>query len=574
MIGLGEKKKLSELLMLLRILLACAVFFYAVPLLAEEQKQGGGGLSGKEALRLGERIYREGVLPSGEPVTAIVEGDIPVEGTMFTCTSCHMRSGLGSYEGSVLTTATNGARLYQPQFNVRQLNTAEKGTIPQYLLPLYQAPPRRPAYTDETLAVALRDGVDPAGRKLHPVMPRYLLDDRNMAILVNYLKSLSAEFSPGVTDTTLRFATVVTDDVTPAERAAMLTPLENYMRGRNSRARTFETRAKYGVFAYPSDLSYRRLSLSRWELKGPPESWRGQLEEYYRKEPVFALLGGITGGDWQPVHEFSEEHRIPCILPIIDFPVISETDWYTLYFSKGLYQEGEAVARFLGATASFSPDKTVVQLFRDSREGRAFSAGFQKTWQSLGRRPPVNRTLQAGETVTRELLEQLMVREKPAVLLLWLGPEAVPALEMIAADAHRPEMVYLSSTLLKQSLGKLPEQARDFTYLTYPYGLSQAGVPSNFARGSQQVNDRRIPAKMYSISILLTDALMMMGSNFYRDRFLEVIDMLQDRSQPYTDYERLSFGPGQRYAAKGCYIMQLSHGASPHLVKKSDWVIH
>ena len=39
-------------------------------------------------------------------------------------------------------------------------------------------------------------------------------------------------------------------------------------------------------------------------------------------------------------------------------------------------------------------------------------------------------------------------------------------------------------------------------------------------------------------------------------------------------YERLSFGPGQRYAAKGCYIVQLTHGANPALVKKSDWVIH
>jgi hypothetical protein len=59
---------------------------------------------------------------------------------------------------------------------------------------------------------------------------------------------------------------------------------------------------------------------------------------------------------------------------------------------------------------------------------------------------------------------------------------------------------------------------------------------------------------------------------FYRDHLLDRISMLPDQSLP--DYERLSFGPGQRYASKGCYIMQLTTGADPELVKRSDWVIH
>jgi hypothetical protein len=66
----------------------------------------------------------------------------------------------------------------------------------------------------------------------------------------------------------------------------------------------------------------------------------------------------------------------------------------------------------------------------------------------------------------------------------------------------------------------------------------------------------------------------MLGTNFYRDNFLDKIDCVQDKSYPYTDYERISFGPGQRYAAKGCYLVQMTHGPDPKLVKKSDWVIH
>lgn len=573
-----EKVNQSALRMMRLVLCILTVLCAAASSPAIEQQPGTAGLSREESLRQGEQIYRKGLLLSGKPVTAIVQGDTEVEGAMFSCESCHMRSGLGSYEGGVLTTPTNGAVLFSSQFNVRQPSAAQIKSIPKYLIPLYQAPPRRPAYADETLAVALRDGIDPTGRVLHAVMPRYLLDDRNMANLISYLKSLSVELSPGVTKTTLSFATVVTEDVPPEEREAMLKSLENYVRGRNSKAKTFESRVKYGIYAEGMDLAFRRLTLYLWELKGPAETWRKQLEEYYQKEPVFALLGGITGGDWRPVHEFSEGHRIPCLFPITDFPVISETDWYTLYFSKGYYQEGEAAARFLSAMANLRADKRLLQIFRDTREGRAFSAGFQETWQKLGHQPPVNRTFQAGEAITKELLEQLIDNERPSVILLWVGPEAVQTLEDISAMTYRPEKVFLSASLLKQGIKRLPEQIRDVTYITYPYSLSSERATMRNpkpVKDLQLINDRTISKKMNSLGFLLTDALMMMRENFYRERFLEVIDMLQDRPQPYSaDYERYSFGPGQRYASKGCYIVQLTHGASPELVRKSDWVIH
>ena len=228
-----EQKKPGGLSLVLSMLCTFAVFLCAVSALAGEDQPGGAGLSMEDTLRLGKIIYRDGLLPSGEPVTAIVQDDTPVEGTMFSCESCHMRSGFGSYEGGVMTTPTTGKYLYQPVFNLRQLTPAEKETVPRYLKYLYETPPSRPAYTDATLAAALRTGIDPSGRLFDKVMPRYLLNDRDMAILINYLKSLAAEPSPGVTESSVRFATVVTDDVSLAERDALMTTLENYARGRN-----------------------------------------------------------------------------------------------------------------------------------------------------------------------------------------------------------------------------------------------------------------------------------------------------------------------------------------------------
>ena len=553
------------------ILLRCGIA------LASEQQSGVAGLSKDEVQRLGERIYRDGLLPSGEPVKAVVQGDVPVEGTQFSCCNCHMRGGLGSYEGQVITPPTNGKKLYQPSYSggLSDLTQAEWERIPKQ----YRFSILRPAYTDKTLANVIWGGADPAGRTLNAVMPRYQLDERDMIILIAYLKELSSTPAPGVTDTTLHFATVIAGEVSPENRAAMLVPLESYIEDRNSQAKRFETRRKnYGWNAEDMDRQFRRLSLARWELKGPPETWRAQLENYYRKEPVFALLGGISYGDWKPIHEFSEEHRIPCILPITDFPVISDGDWYTLYFSKGLYQEGEAAARYLSNMVAAESDRTVVQIVQDSHEGKTIAAGFEKTWLSLGRTAPVIRTIKEGDVIPPEFLQQLTTYDKPPILLLWAGPETLPALERLSTNTKRPEMVYISSKLIKQSLMKLPVTIRDFTYITYPYRLPQEESQySKFAKTwllsrKAPINDHRISTRMYSLMSLMTQTLMHLKRNFYRDNLLDVISMFRD--QLYPDYERLSFGPGQVYASKGCYIVQLTQGANPQLVKKSDWVTH
>ncbi len=134
------------------------------------------------------------------------------------------------------------------------------------------------------------------------------------------------------------------------------------------------------------EFAKKNFFLSLWVLKGPAETWRVQLEEYNRKEPVFALLGGITNGDWKPIHQFCEDNRIPCLFPNTDFPVISDKDWYTLYLSKGYYQEGEGAARYLNSKDHVIKGKAIVQIVRASREGQALSVGFQQTWRDLGQR--------------------------------------------------------------------------------------------------------------------------------------------------------------------------------------------
>ena len=550
------------------------------------------GLSRGETLRLGERMYRDGILPSGEPLTATLYGGIHIEGTMFSCVSCHLRSGLGSFEGGVLTPPTNGVVLYKPWNSSREDSRLWKGNLegagglrtrsmyyvwmgsmemmaaqrnaPLYNLYRFGKYPGRPAYTDETVADAIRGGANPDGREFIGVMPRYTFDDRDLAILIAYLKSLSKDLSPGVTETTIRFATVVTEEVNRKERDALLASLERYFLSHNARLLQQE--------AIHADPDFRRISLVLWELKGPPETWRGQLEEYYRKDPVFALLGGISTKEWRPIHEFCEENAIPCLLPITDLPVVSATSWYTLYFSKGFYQEGETAARHLARTEDSDPGRTVVQVYPDTPEGKAFAFGFRDAWSETGRGPLVEKVIPAGGAVTRGYLEEAIGGQRRAVLVLWTGAEAFPALEAMGGGDGGGTTVYLSGTLLKDRLLSVPEALRERTYITYPYRLTDSALGTGVGETSPEITDRRIGGKVGSLIAVLNEVFGAWRSNFYRDYMYDIIDT--SMLVVYSPFERISFGPGQRYASKGCYIVRLSKGAKPELVGKTDWVVY
>lgn len=558
---------------LLGIAALTALLLFSITLSCSFAESNTAPLSAEESQRLGERMYREGILPSGEPMQALVRDDLPTPGTLFSCVSCHLRSGLGSFEGGVFTPPTTGNKLFQPY------QTLYKGTPqdPKY----FPIPPRRPAYTEKSLIDALQDGVDPNGKKLNDVMPRYLLEPKDMAILVSYLKSLSHEFSEGVTDTNLHFATVISEDVSPEDRNALLTPLQNYFNLKNSQVKYFKTpgSARSQLMAHnmtaSKEFTNRTLTLSPWILKGPPETWESQLKEYNRKDPAFALIGGMTTGTWEPIHRFSEAHHIPCLFPNTDFPVISETDWYTLYLSKGYYQEGEAAARYLHSQAPPGSDKKIVQLVRDTREGRALSAGFRETWRDLGHGDPLTLFLKPGEIVSRQVTDRIAGNGTPGVIVVWDGPQAVQILDILDRSGIRPDMFFVSSSYLGNNLWSLKEHLRTATYITYPYRLSQqADKPGTPHSGKKTfpADTGRIGNQTYSIIEILSMAFMDMRGNYYRDNFLDVIGMIMDQDVPL--YERLSFGPGQRYASKGCYIVQLSNGPKAQLIQKSDWVIH
>jgi len=62
-----------------------------------------------------QRIYREGILPSGQPLRGVREAGVPIEGRAAACASCHRRSGIGVNEGRITIPPISGKYLLHPR---------------------------------------------------------------------------------------------------------------------------------------------------------------------------------------------------------------------------------------------------------------------------------------------------------------------------------------------------------------------------------------------------------------------------------------------------------------------------
>lgn len=553
----------------LRFLAICVLLLVPGIVICSAAEERIAGYAPAEALRLGEQLYQKGILPSGQPVRAVVQGDIELTGTMTTCANCHLRSGLGSIEGGVLTPPTNGAKLYAPLTSAQDLPGGQMKRSGFKSV--------RPAYTDESLAEALVNGIGANGKPLLDTMPRYHLDKDSAALLIHYLKNLTSTLSPGVTSDEIVFATIVGKDVSPADRDSLLLPLRSYFRDEwNLRLRDLQRPA--GSVNQAPRVQHR-VTLEVWELEGPRETWVRQLEEQYARKPVFAILGGVVNGSWEPIHRFCETNRIPCIFPSTTLPVVSENDWYTIYFSKGFQQEGETAAKYLTRVLELPPGKKVVQLYRSTPEGMALARGFDRVWKELGSAPVIQRKIGDKEKTGAGFWKGLAKKYPGAVFVVWLGPADLDGIGALSAAKGKQPLLFTSSTLLAGSYAAVPDALRPFTFVTYPNRLPgddayARSLVTNWSRyRNVSVANQRIAASVFSITNLLSRVLIEMGPDAYRDFFLDIWDGGKDETTVSVEYPVLSFGPGQRYAAKGCYVVTLTPGPTPEIVRQSDWVL-
>lgn len=122
-----------------------------------------------ERFRIGERIYRDGTDEAGDPVPRSGMG-MMVTG----CVQCHGDDGRGGTLRMMMGTVE------VPDIRWSTLSSPH-GTDNKEL-----------AFDSGSFGRAVREGVDPEGDRLNPIMPRWDLSDAQVAGVIEYLKALPA----------------------------------------------------------------------------------------------------------------------------------------------------------------------------------------------------------------------------------------------------------------------------------------------------------------------------------------------------------------------------------------------
>ncbi|TMB31315.1 MAG: cytochrome c [Deltaproteobacteria bacterium] len=522
---------------------------------------------------VGRSIYLRGVLGSGPPLEGTREAGVVTTGADAACVNCHQRSGLGSVEGSLSIPPVTGEYLFHSR-----AHDASEPVLP-YVESLHG---NRDPYTDATLARAIREGLDSQGRPLNYLMPRFALGDEDMAALVEYLKTLSVRQVPGVTDTVLHFATISTPDADPLKRRGMLDVLEQFFVQKNlfplkpSPRMLTSGKTQYSKSMY---MANRHWQLHVWELTGPAASWRAQLDKHLAAEPVYAVLSGLAGSNWAPVHEFCEQNAIPCLFPNVEVPVIAERDFYSLYFSKGVLLEAQLIARTILGPDNHPTAGAVEQVYRagDSGEPAAKALAAQLKGHGVTVHSTVLTAGAQGHGVTAVLRAAALRKDaRGQALVLWLRPGDIAALSDVPAGAAT---VYLSGRMGGLEKSPLPAGWREHTLMTYPFDLpGRRGVRLDYPLGwfsfrHIPVVAEQVQTDTYLACSLLADVLNRMADNFARPYLIEQLQALLEHRIITGYYPHLTLASNQRFASKGGYVVHFRDPGGTALVAEADWIV-
>jgi hypothetical protein len=404
-----------------------------------------------------------------------------------------------------------------------------------------------------------------------------------MAALVTYLKELGGRRVPGVTRTVLHLATVITPDADPEKRRGMLAVLEGFFARRNQAPMTSPQTRRFSGRARSSGGTYgvnRRWQLHVWELSGPASTWRAQLEKRLAAEPVYALLSGIGGSNWAPVHEFCEQQAVPCLFPNVEVPVVAERDFYPVYFSRGVLLEAEMIARAILGSGQPSASAMVEQVYRAGDSGEVAAGALRAQLQKHGVavRSAVLAGSAGGHAVAAALRRAALPEEGRGVpaLVLWLRPADVAALADVPA---RASTVYLSGLMGGLERAPLPAAWRERALMTYPFDLPGNRIArvdhllGYFRLLKAPLVDEQVQTDTLLACNVLAEALEQMTDGFSRPYLVEELQHLMEHQLMTGYYPRLALGANQRFASRGGYLVRFRGASGPALVAEGDWTV-
>lgn len=406
------------------------------------------------------------------------------------------------------------------------------------------------------------------------LMPRFALSDSDMAALIAHLQALDRRHVPGVSDTDLHFATILTPDVPPQRRQLVRQVIEQYFQDRNGALRGpgAQTMSTSGSTAYARMMFRvnRQWVLHVWEPGGAPDTWRKQLEQKFKDEPVLAVISGIAGPAWPVVGDFCEQQGIPCLFPNVEAPPANgDEQFHSVFFSRGVLLEADLIGGALLEDNVGLP-KHVVQVYRANDVGMYGARALGGLLEKQG----VKVTDRAIDS-QRGLAAAVSEGAAAEAAVLWLRPEDLRALPPPSGQAR----IYMSGLMAGLELAPLAENWRPRVHMAYPVDLPESRrVRLDYAQSWFRIRripvvDERLQADTYLACGLLSETLKHMVDAFVPDYLVESLEGTVEHRVLTGYYPRLTLAPGQRFASKGGYLVHVEMAQGHvHVVPDGPWV--
>ena len=478
-----------------------------------------------EAQQRGKQIYFEGRSPRGTEITAVVGDEAALlPGSTMPCSSCHGSDGLGRPEGGVIPLDIRWTELVKTYGHVHHDGR------------------RHPAFDDDSFIRSMIAGVDPANNPLDRSMPMYQMSGEDMNDLVAYMKVLEYDLDPGVSDDTVRVATLLPLSGRAGETgAAMRQVLEGYFTEINKNG---------GVFGRDIEL----LAVPAGETA---DASVDTLRSAFGSEGIFAIVGAYTVGLDDELLTFLRSDNVPLVGPFTLDPGDAYLDAAAFYLYAGLTQQVRVLADRAFDDGAAPGNVLIIGPQGDRADGLVSAARDQLRKKDGDDAPTVTSYAPGGfdaagaaETMTREGIE--------ALIFLGAQDELDALIPELANLAPVPR-VYLLSSLTARPLVNLPAVLDQRVFLAYPTlssDISSRGreeyqeLATTYSWGSDHVQ-----ARLASLAAakLFVEGLRKAGRDLTRVRLVEGLELLYAFETGVTP--PLSYGPNRRIGALGAHIV-------------------
>ncbi|MBS0167663.1 MAG: ABC transporter substrate-binding protein [Nitrospira sp.] len=490
--------------------------------------------------RLGRRIYHQGSVESGsELLVSFVGVDGDLSATLFRCVQCHGVEGQGTQEG--------GLRV--PPLTPAVLRSSHESR---------QTGRSRAAYTDQTLARAITQGVDTVGQPLHSGMPRYHLTDHQAAAVVAYLKKLGADddSDPGVTATTITVgaALPLSGPLASIGHDAQAV-LQGYFRAVNERG---------GIYG-------RQIELIS-EDSGKDVSQGVATEQLIKTEQAFALVGSFESGDTSKTHRLLEHEAVPLIGPLVLSPQPADPpNPYVFYSLPGFDIQYRVLLDFLAfqSHSSAGQDRPRVAIVSPPKTPilNAVLTSVRRKAMHIVIEHEYGRGAVGGGGLMRRLKDEHI----DAVVFVGSGEDFLMLAQELDRQ-HLSPMLLAPAGMVGHKAFAVPSQLKSKVVLAAAIQPPTEQDLADLQRivGQHQLHNLGFARMAQGAAAMLTNALMQVGRHVTRSFLMDRLEHFreQDTGAGFT----LTYGPHRRI---GSVRVRLFHVASDSssFIPATEWVV-